>query len=213
VLDREIGRCRLAALQRLAGDLAQNQERCQRPARERHGGRRLPEDLDRELHTLSLRLTADLDASLRAVVHRTLSAALGRRPDRRLSERVVDDVRAGCAERPNEVLLVTSNAGVTTMPSTYWPARFALARKRADGPIVRPIEVGLTAGCYVVWRKRTEVLPVEVSTWLQRALDSVAAELLNDVVQRCHEVHGVLVQVVAELVDAERPVPEVHSVG
>src|SRR5262245_15524873 len=110
-LDRGVGHWRLTALPRLAADVAGTRERCQRliPAGPSHaagsrilggstilggastpGSTRLPDELGRQLRTLSVRLTTDLDAGYRVVAERTLSAALGHRPGPQLGQRVAD---------------------------------------------------------------------------------------------------------------------------
>jgi len=193
-LDREIGRCRLAALRQLAGDLAATQDRCHRRTSGRDGFRLLPDALDRELHALSVRLTLDLDASYHRVAERTLTAALGRPPSSWQYARVADDVRAACAGEAEEVLLVTSTGGVTTLRGPGSRAGLSAHPTPPGTPVVRPIEIALTAGCYLLWRHRANAHPAEMEVWSQRAIDSVAAELLDEVVTRCHDIHRALIR-------------------
>jgi hypothetical protein len=206
-LDRSVGRWRLTALRRLAADVAGAQERCQRQTSDGPGSTnvaRLPDALGRELRTLSLRLTTDLDTGYRVVAERTLSAALGHRPGPQLGQRVADEVRGICAARPAEILLVTPACGVTAARGTRALAGYCAEHE----PVVRPVEVRLDPGCQALWRHRTGVHPVEVGLWLQRALDSVAARLLNEVVGRCHDVHGALTQTLTGLQATQLEYPQ-----
>jgi hypothetical protein len=209
-LDRGVGRWRLTALRRLAADVAGAQERCQRQTTDGQGGTnipQLPDALGRELRTLSVRLTTDLDTGYRLVAERTLSAALGHRPGPRLGQRVADEVRGICAARPAEILLVTPACGVTAARGTRALAGYCAEHE----PVIRPVEVGLDPGCRALWRHRTGVHPAEVGLWLQRALDSVAARLLNEVVGRCHDVHGALTQTLTGLQISQLQYPQRES--
>jgi hypothetical protein len=97
---------------------------------------------------------------------------------------------------------------VVTTPGTSSSADLSVDRTLSEPPITGPVEVALTAGCHLSWRKRADADSAEVSLWLQRALDSVAAELLTDVVTRYHTMHSVLARTVGEL--ATNAVANVH---
>jgi hypothetical protein len=189
-----MGASRLATLHWLASDLADVQERCRANTCYPAGHQRLPHRLDRELRALAGRLTGDLNTTVQSVLDRTLAALPGGTPTREVRDWVADEVRAAVNAGPHHVLLVTSTAGV----ATPWGAD-APDGSSADGPIVRPVRVVLTPGCYLLWRERANIQPTEADIWLGRALDSVAAALLAETVTRYHEVHSALTLAVAEL--------------
>jgi hypothetical protein len=200
-LDVGISRCRLAVVRRLASEVAAAQELCQDRIAGGTGVRRLPDELDRQLQALSIRLTNDLDARCRALLERTVTTLFGRCHPR-LWRRLVAEVRAACCEEPDRVLLVTSDATVTTLYGTGSLAGLCADPDAANAPLVRPVEVAVTAGGYLLWRRRGEVPFVEAASWLRRALDSVAASLLVEVDARCDEVHRTLTRL-----SADRPEP------
>jgi hypothetical protein len=199
-LDTGIHRCRLAVVRRLASELAAAQEVCQDRIAGRGGIRRLPDELDRQLQALSIRLTADLDARCRAVTERTMIDLFGRIPRPRVLRRLAAEVRAACPDQPERVLLVTSDATVTTLYGTGSLAGMCADPDDVNAPLVRPIEVAVTAGGYLRWRRNEGGSSLfDAESWLRRALDSVAAELLTEVDARCAEVQRTLVRLVGEL--------------
>jgi len=204
MLDRAVGRHRLEVLRWLAAELAIIQERGQRqiadgPAGDDQAVREMPTELDRELHTLSVRLTAKLSMVCHRVADDVLRAACGRRPTAEQTRRLLAGLHRAEAVAPEEALLVTSTAGVSTLRGAG-----ALAGLAMDAAaVVRPIGVALSAGCYLLWENYATVSRQEARVWLGRALDSIAASLLADVTVRCHEFHDLLARVVGEI--PERP--------
>jgi hypothetical protein len=194
---RDTDRCRLAVLYRLAGDLGEAQESCQALVSDGDRAWRLPEALDRKLHELSMHLSSDLERTVRAVVHRTVSAAPGRRRTQHRRQQAIDRVRAACHERPGRLLVVTRTAEVIATTGRGARPLLVTHRSLTDVPVVGPVEVELDAGCYPWWRQR-HLSATEASTWLQAVLDSVAAALLNEVVARFRDVRAALVGILDE---------------
>jgi hypothetical protein len=188
-LRRYVDRCRLAMLYRLADEVAEMQDRCQHAVSDDEGTRGLADAVDRELHKLAVRLTGELDRTFRAIVERALGGAFGRRSAEHPRRLMVDRVRAAGARRPDEVLLVTRTAEVIRIHGTGTQTALSAYRIRSEPPVVKPIEVELAAGSYQLWRQRDDATAVEVQRWLQGALDSVAAELLREVVARFHDMY------------------------
>jgi hypothetical protein len=191
-LTRSVARSRQAALRRLAGEIGAIQERCQRRVAHSAGFQHLADDLDGELSVLSASFATDLNTLYHYSAERTLVAAFGRMPSTATYAWVAADVDATHGDRPGVVLVVTPDGRVETARIT----RFTATAPTVPPP---PVRVTLAHGCYRLWRDRPDVRVAEIELWLRRALDSVAAELLNQMMSRCHEVHDALARSVADL--------------
>jgi hypothetical protein len=221
-----VRRSRERLLRRLASRIAVVQDRCRHGAGAgerqagRDGGRRtarrsgtdatsahlpgtdatsahLPGWLDRELHLLTLRLSADLDTLCWDLSDRAVCTAFGAGRAGDDTRRVAHAVRTACIHEPDETVLITPAGLATTLRGPAAGDRHRAAAQRAN----RPFEVALAADCYVMWRERTDFHPAEIDAWLRRALDSVAAELLDAVVQRCDRIHEALTRTIGELAE------------
>jgi hypothetical protein len=157
----------------------------------------LPGWLDRELHLLTLRLSADLDTLCWELSDRAVCAAFGTGRAGDDTRRVAHAVRTACTREPDQTVLITPAGLATTLRGPVPGDRHRAAAQRAN----RPFEVALAADCYLMWRERTDFHPAEIDTWLRRALDSVAAELLDAVVRRCDRIHEALTRAIGELAE------------
>src|SRR5439155_1204583 len=65
----------------------------------------------------------------------------------------------------------------------------------------------VTAGCYALWRGRGDVDRTEASTWVERAIDSIAASLLDQTLSRLAELHRAMPAAVTAATDADATPP------
>jgi len=213
VLGRALAQCRLVALRFLAVDVAAVQDRCEDVIAGPHGPARLPDTLDRELHALSVRLTNGLESAGRGVVDHVLRAALGHPPDAAARARAATAIRRARAAAPpddsplDEVLLLASTAVVTTLRGTSALAALAAGPPTESSAVVRPLGIAVTAGCYALWRGRGDVDRTEASTWVERAIDSIAASLLDQTLSRLAELHRAMPAAVTAATDADATPP------
>jgi hypothetical protein len=226
-LDAWLDRTGSQARHRLAIEVADIHLRCVHSLAAETGVAALAAVLDRELHALSLRVTAEADAVVDAVVAETLGLVLGevaaetaagpaaRGPadaDRTPQEwrdgvhrRVAAAVRQGLGDDPASgelarVLLVTSTGGVATAPGQEaLDALAAYPARRAA--ILPPVGVALSGGCYQMWRCAGPADASRARAWLQRVTRAVEAELVRETSRRFEAVHRSLGGLVAESVD------------
>jgi hypothetical protein len=205
ILDRWLHTSSRQVRQKLADEVAEVHLRCVQDIVFETGCAGMPEALDRELHALSLRATAECDAAVNAVVGDVLRLVLGREPTEGVRLRVVTAVRRGLVEVPTggdlaRILLVTSTGGVATVSGEAAVAAMAGYATQARSPVLPPIGIGLAGGCYVAWSNPTcEV--ARARTWLTGVTDAVELALLADVERRLRAVHRCLAGLIGETVD------------
>jgi hypothetical protein len=191
--------------QRLAIEVANIHLRCVQDLFFGAGCAGLPEALDRELHSLSLRVTADCDAAISAATGEVLRRVLGAVPSADVRQRVTAAVRLGVSDDPagaelTRVLLVTGTGGVATIAGEEALAALPAYPTERPGAVVPPAGVALSGGCYSLWHRSGSDV-IKARAWLQRATRAVESELLRDLSGRLEAVHRSLSGLVAESVD------------
>jgi hypothetical protein len=192
--------------QRLAIELANAHLRCVQEILFGGGPAGMPASLDRELHALSL-LATDL---CNTVVDRIVDAVLGRvlivEPDPGVRRRVVAALRRYLAEDSaaadiDRVLLVTSTGGIAGVVGPEALAALPAYRSKPDAAVLAPVGLGVSGGCYQLWRGPANADPEKARSWLQRSIRAVELDLLREITRRLEAVRRSLTTLVSETVD------------
>jgi hypothetical protein len=192
---------------RLTAELAEVQRRCTwETVANAAGCAALPETFDRELHALSLRTVAEMESAAAALVDDVLRLVLAEPLHEGVRRRAVDAVRSGFDDDPDgddlaRVLLVTSTGGVASVAGEAAVAALWAYHPPSAPPLLPPVGVGLSAGCYRHWRNPANTDTDKARSWLQRAVRAVELELLREVSRRFAAVERSFAAVVGEAVD------------
>jgi hypothetical protein len=155
-----------AARKQLTDDLVALETRCAvEPAA-------LPVTLDVELHALSLRATAALDRTARAVIRTVFAEVV----PAGLSDPLLARVTAAVSRdlEPDErTLLVTATAGVAVVTGTAGLS----ATGSAVPAVAWPVGVAVSGNCHLMWRYRGVPDKIEGRRWLHQAVQAVDREL------------------------------------
>jgi hypothetical protein len=163
VLSTRLRACRARVDQRFAADVEALLGRCgQDPTR-------LPAVLDTELHALSLRLTAALDAAARDLVDAVFDTVV----EGRLGE--AERVRVTTAvwrqlDPDDRTLLVTATAGVAAVAGA---ADSISATGLTSPTLLPPICLAVSGNCHLTWHYRGVPDRAEARRWLHQAIGAV----------------------------------------
>lgn len=166
----------------------------------------LPRALDREVHALSLLVTAHCDLAVRWIVRDAFAAVFGVAPDEASYRRVCVAVRAGLSDhRPGRgvarVLLVTSTGGVADLSGAGAFRALDCHPGAARDAVLPPVAVALSAASYSYWRGPGNAGPDEARSWVQRVLREIGRELQAELSRRFEAVRLALGAVLADAVD------------
>ncbi len=165
----------------------------------------LPETLDQELHALSLRAVADVDAAVDRILDEILTVVFGEVPDEAVRRRVIAAVGWGFTEYPvardlDRVLLINSAGGVSTLTGLGAVAALPAYSGGTRGNLLPPLGAGLSGACYQHWGNPAHNNTPKARSWLQRALREVELELSREVCRRFEAVQLSLVAVLTKAV-------------
>jgi hypothetical protein len=205
-LERQVRNAAHRIRQHLALELANIHLRCVQEIVFGAGCAGLPEALDREVHALSLRAVAECDAAVARVLDETSTRVFGEPPDEGVRRRVAAAVREGLPDHPagrdlDRVLLVTSTGGVATVTGPGAVGALPAYLGATGTAVLPPFGVGLSGGCYQLWRNPGNADPAKARSWLQRALREIELELGRELARRFEAVQLALRVVVADAVD------------
>jgi hypothetical protein len=139
-------------------------------------------------------------------VHDVLRRVLGREPTEAVRRRTAAAVRRGLGDDRSggdldRVLLVTGTGGVATVSGGDALAALAGYATEPASPILPPVGLGVSGGCYAVWRGPSADDVGKARSWLQRATRAVELDLLREVARRFEAVHRSLGGLIGETVD------------
>jgi hypothetical protein len=188
--------------QRLAIELANVHLRCVHGIVFGVGTAGLPGALDREMHALSLRAVAEIDAATESILDEALTEVLGEIPAEGVRRRVGVAVRRDFAEHElARVLLITNTGGVASVAGAAAVASLAAYHSDAVRAVLPPLGLGLSGACYQYWATPDRSDAGHARAWLQRALRGVELELLADVSRRFEAIRDALGALLTEAVD------------
>jgi hypothetical protein len=174
----------------------------------------LPQELDRSLHALSVRLSHDLEQCFRAVGERALAQVF--RPDelRYVLRHLNARLRHALQSRPRRhssgdgAMVAMSSAGVAFMAGragTYG-AGLGAGLLNIAGPanLVLPgigIAIGLAAGAYMIFKRKSMTDRQGAKQWLREVLGDARAALSDEIMRRFTDLQYALTLALDEAIE------------
>jgi Dynamin family len=156
----------------------------------------MPEEVDRALAALSVRLSQDLEWRFRQVGERTLAQVFSPQELQHVLRGLNARLRHALAVRPrregaggDNAIVVMSSASMAVMAGRYTTmgaGALGLAGVAGAGlvlPVVG-IGLGLAAGAFMVWRRRSMTDKQQQRTWLREVLAEARAALSDEIMHR-----------------------------
>jgi hypothetical protein len=197
-LSTETQRARVEATTRLRMYVTQLQEEFLNRIDKGSGSdlKSMPEEVDRALTALSVRLSQDLEWRFRQVGERTLAQVFSpqelqhvlRRLNARLRHALSAKPRRDGAGGDNAIVVMTS-ASMAVMAGRYTTmgaGALGLAGVAGAGlvlPVVG-IGLGLAAGAFMVWKRRSMTDKQQQRTWLREVMGEARAALTDEIMHR-----------------------------
>lgn len=197
-LGAETQRARVEATGRLRGYLSAVQEDFLAHIDTARGDelKALPEQVDRALHLISVRLSADLEARFQQVGERALAQVFGPAEVQHVLGRLNATLRHALATKPrrdgagpDNVMIAMSAGGMA-----YMAGRGAMAGASAmgagalvGGGLLIPVAglgLGLAAGAFILYRRRVASDRQQARTWLREVLAEARAALADEITHR-----------------------------
>ncbi|MEH1126701.1 dynamin family protein [Micromonospora sp. CPCC 206061] len=157
----------------------------------------LPQEVDRALHALSVRLSNDLEFRFRKVAERTLAQVFGPHELQFVLRRLNATLRHALATKPrregaagaDNVMIAMSAGGMAFMAG-----RGAMAGASAlgagalvGGGLLIPVAglgLGLAAGAFILYRRRVQNDRQQARVWLREVLGEARAALSDEIMHR-----------------------------
>ncbi|BCB90634.1 dynamin [Phytohabitans suffuscus] len=197
-LNTETQRARVEATGRLRNYVTSLQEEFLNKIEKAKGDeiKGLPQEVDRALHALSIRLSHDLEFRFRKVAERTLTQVFGPHELQFVLRRLNATLRHALASKPrregggpDNVMIAMSAGGMAFMAG-----RGAIAGASAlgagaivGGGLLLPVAglgLGLAAGAFILYRRRVQTDRQQARIWLREVLGEARAALSDEIMHR-----------------------------
>jgi predicted transcriptional regulator len=214
-LNTETQRARVEATARLRTYLTALQE--QFVARIDTGGRdefkTLPQEVDRALHALSVRLSHDLEYRFRQVAERTLAQVFQPQELQYVLRQLNASLRHALGTKPrretggpDNMLIAMSSAGMAMMAGRGAMIGVSAlgAGAIAGASLLIPfagVGLGLAAGAFVLYRRRVATDRQQARTWLREVVGEARAALSDEIVHRFTDLQYALTLALDEAIE------------
>jgi uncharacterized membrane-anchored protein YhcB (DUF1043 family) len=171
----------------------------------------LPQDVDRALYALSLRLSSDLEFRFRKVGERALAQVFAPHELQHVLRQLNARLRHELGTKPqrdgsgDNGMVVMSSAGMVMMGTNA--ARLgagALGMGAMAGGLVVPViglGLGLAAGAYLVWKRKSMTDKQQARTWLREVLGEARAALSDEIMHRFTDLQYALTVALDEAIE------------
>ena len=214
-LSTETQRARVEATALLRTSMAQlQQEYLDRIDRSGSDGLKdLPLDVDQALHGLSVRLSHDLESRFRQVGERVLAQVFSPVELQHVLRQLNAGLRHALAARPprdgvpgDNALIVVSSAGMAMMAgrgAAFGASVLGLGAVSGASLIVPAVGVGLglAAGAFMVWKRRSMNDRQQARTWLREVLGEARAALSDEIAYRFTDLQYALTLALDEAIE------------
>jgi uncharacterized membrane-anchored protein YhcB (DUF1043 family) len=210
-LNTETQRARVEATTRLRNYVTQLQETFMTRIDKGEEIKNLPQDVDRALYALSLRLSSDLEFRFRKVGERALAQVFGPHELQHVLRQLNARLRHALGTKPqrdgsgDNGMVVMSSAGMVMMGTNA--ARLgagALGMGAMAGGLVVPViglGLGLAAGAYLVWKRKSMTDKQQARTWLREVLGEARAALSDEIMHRFTDLQYALTVALDEAIE------------
>jgi hypothetical protein len=210
-LNTETQRARVEATTRLRGYVTQLQESMLTRIDAGDDLKNLPRDVDRALQALSVRLSHDLEFRFRKVGERVLAQVFAQHELHHVLRQLNARLGHALATKPRREaagdggMVVLSSAGIVMMGSRAAAAGAgALGLGSLAGGLVLPViglGIGLAAGAYMVWKRRSMADKQQARTWLREVLGEARAALADEITHRFTDLQYALTLALDEAIE------------
>ena len=214
-LSTETQRARVEATTRLRNYVTQLQETFMNKIDKGSKGEleELPQELDRALYALSVRLSHDLEHRFRVVGQRVLAQVFSPQELQHVLRGLNARLRHALGTKPRReqsgegAMVVMSSAGMVMMGSRL-PSMIAgsaggaaaLAGLGMALPIIG-IGVGLAAGAFMIWKRKSMSDKMQSRTWLREVLAEARAALSDEIMHRFTDLQYALTLALDEAIE------------
>jgi GTPase SAR1 family protein len=214
-LNTETRRARTDATGRLREQVQQTQEWFLNAIDKANADRikALPYELDRALHAISLRISAELEHRFRTIGHRVLREVFTDQELTRVLSRLNARLRMEVNSRPrrdgsgaDQTLVVTSAAGTAMMAGrgATIGATALVGSGGLAGSLLVPglgIGLGLAAGAFMLYRRKVAGDRQQARVWLKEVLSEARASLNEEIAHRFTDLEFALTVALDEAVE------------
>jgi GTPase SAR1 family protein len=215
-LSTETQRARVEATTRLRSYMTQLQEQFMEKIDK--GGRgdmsELPAELDKALYALSVRLSHDLEFRFRKVGERVLAQVFSPHELQHVLRGLNARLRHALGTKPRReqsgdgAMVVMSSAGMAMMaarvPGMIGGASALGAIGLAGAGLVLPVVgvgLGLAAGAYMIFKRKSMADKVQARTWLREVLGEARAALSDEIMHRFTDLQYALTLALDEAIE------------
>lgn len=217
-LNTETQRARIEATSRLRAYITQLQEQFMTRIDKGDNIKGLPQDVDRALAALSLRLSHDLEFRFRKVGERVLSQVFSPAELHHVLRQLNARLRHALNTKPRREgggdngMVVMSSAGMVMMGSNVvkmGAAAFGVSSAAAGAagtaaaiaiPVVG-IGIGLAAGAYMIFKRKSVTDKQQTRTWLREVLGEARAALSDEITHRFTDLQYALTLALDEAIE------------
>ncbi|MBT8224066.1 MAG: dynamin family protein [Dactylosporangium sp.] len=213
-LNTETQRARVEATSRLRGYITQLQETFLTRIDKGDDLKTLPQDVDRALCALSVRLSQDLEFRFRKVGERALAQVFSSAELHHVLRQLNARLRHALGTKPrrdgsaDSGMVVMSSAGMVMMgPNAVKLGAGAIGIGSAAGgaaaiaiPVVG-IGIGLAAGAYMIWKRKSATDKQQARTWLREVLGESRATLSDEITHRFTDLQYALTLALDEAIE------------
>ncbi|HET8684258.1 MAG TPA: dynamin family protein, partial [Micromonosporaceae bacterium] len=158
--------------------------------------RTLPQEVDRALHALSVRLSQDLEYRFRKVGERALAQVFAPHELQHVLRRLNATLRHALSSKPrregggpDNVMIAVSSAGMAMMAGrgAMIGASALGVGSLAGASLLVPfagVGLGLAAGAFVLYRRRVQTDRQQARTWLREVMGEARAALADEIMHR-----------------------------
>ena len=204
-LRTEIQRARVEATSRLRTYVQKLQEELLNKIEKSSRGdiKTMPEQVDRALHALSIRLSQELDYRFKVLADRVLSQMFPPHELQQVIGRINAQLRMQSGSKPrregggDNAMTVISSAGMTMMAGKGAAAGLGALGIGSAGAIggvavvAAPIAVGVAAAAFIIYRRKSAQDRQQAQRWVREVLQETRASLQDEIQYRFTEIEYV----------------------
>jgi hypothetical protein len=210
-LNTETQRARVEATTRLRTYVTQLQETYMARIDKGDELKNLPQEVDQALYALSVRLSGDLELRFRQVGERALAQVFAPHELQHVLRQLNARLRHALGTKPQREgggdngMIVVSSAGMVMMGTNA--ARLgagAFGLGSLAGGLAIPVVglgLGLAAGAYLVWKRKSMTDKQQARTWLREVLGEARAALSDEIMHRFTDLQYALTVALDEAIE------------